>query len=71
MSFFTPRVITNLGFCFLAAGTVTLLGRLENDAWTMGLSFGAIHLLFGAVLSAAPGRAPAPELTTPEVGAGG
>jgi len=69
MSFFTPRVISTLGLTFLAAGSLTLLGGVRNDAWSMGLSFGAIHLLFGAILSAAPARSAAPDLGTPEVGA--
>jgi hypothetical protein len=61
MSFFTPRVLSNLGLTFLAAGALTLLAGLQNDAWTMGLTFGAIHLLYGALLAAAPVRAMSPE----------
>jgi hypothetical protein len=59
MSFFTPRVISLLGVTFLAAGTVTLVVGIPNDALTMGLTFGAIHLVYGVILSLAPAAAPA------------
>ncbi|MFN3648136.1 MAG: hypothetical protein ACK47B_01045 [Armatimonadota bacterium] len=51
MSFFTPRVISMLGIAFLAAGSLTLGLDLRSDALTMGLTFGAIHLAYGLVLT--------------------
>jgi hypothetical protein len=54
MSFFTPRVISLLGITFLAAGTLTLTTGITNDALTMALTFGAIHLGYGVILTLAP-----------------
>ena len=51
MSFFTPRVISLLGMAFMLAGAVTLFLNPGPDAVTMGLTFGAIHLAYGVVLS--------------------
>lgn len=51
MSFFTPRVIWLLGVTFMAAGTLTLCAGPLDDVLTMGLSFGAIHLVYGVFLS--------------------
>jgi hypothetical protein len=53
MSFFTPPVISLLGACFMVAGTITLFLNPGHDAVTMGLTFGAIHLAYGMVLSVA------------------
>jgi hypothetical protein len=53
MSFFTPRVISILGGTFLAAGTVVLMIPSVDDALSMGLTFGAIHLAYGIVLACA------------------
>lgn len=53
MGFFTPRVISLLGGAFMAAGFVTLFLNPVSDALSMGLTFGAIHLLFGTVLTVA------------------
>lgn len=58
MSFFTPRVISALGGLFLAAGTFTLFVPLLDDALTMGMTFGLIHLVYGIILTVA--RQPAP-----------
>lgn len=54
MSFFTPRVISALGATFLAAGTVTLVTGITNDALAMALTFGAIHLAYGTILTLIP-----------------
>ena len=53
MSFFTPRVVSMLGVAFMAAGTATLLSPPLSDSLSMGLTFGAIHLLYGTALLAA------------------
>lgn len=53
MSFFTPRIISLLGIAFMAAGTAALASPPANDALSMALSFGAIHLVYGGVLFAA------------------
>ncbi len=62
MSFFTPLALTLLGVSFMGAGTLTLLlsptgsasgtNALSTDALTMGLTFGAIHLVYGGALMA-------------------
>lgn len=54
MAFFTPRVISLLGLAFLGAGTYSLLfAGPASDSLQMGLTFGAIHLAYGALLTAA------------------
>lgn len=67
MSFFTPRVISMLGITFLIAGTVTLASGITNDALTMALTFGAIHLGYGAILTAVPATADRITPRSPEV----
>jgi hypothetical protein len=58
MSFFTPRVISLLGITFMVAGAATLLLNITDDALSMGLTFGGIHLAYGVVLCLRqPGRA--------------
>lgn len=54
MSFFTPRVISALGGTFLLAGAVTLASGFGEDALTMALTFGAIHLAYGTILTLVP-----------------
>jgi hypothetical protein len=51
MSFFTPRVISLLGTTFMVAGAFTLFFSPGNDALTMGMTFGLIHLAYGFVLT--------------------
>jgi hypothetical protein len=51
MSFFTERIFWTLGVTFLVAGSVTLFVGATNDAFLMGLTFGAIHLAYGIVLA--------------------
>jgi hypothetical protein len=53
MSFFTPRVLSVLGLCFMVCGVLTFLLGPVSDALSMGLTFGLIHLAFGAVLTVA------------------
>jgi hypothetical protein len=36
----------------MGAGIATLLAPPANDAWTMGLTFGMIHLVYGAAVAA-------------------
>lgn len=50
MSFFTPLSIRLLGIAFMAAGTIALVFFPGHDVWAMGLSFGAIHLVWGTGL---------------------
>jgi hypothetical protein len=66
MSFFTPRVISLLGITFLVAGTFTLCVQPVDDALSMGMTFGLIHLAYGIVLSVVrqPLGAPGPLLVT-------
>src|SRR5262249_40300343 len=56
MSFFTPRVLSLLGLAFLGAGTLTLFLPAGHDALKMGLTFGALHLVYGIRLSFAAVR---------------
>ena len=63
MSFFTPRVISALGGTFLVAGTVTLTSGFADDALTMALTFGLIHLGYGTALTLIPAGAAAPAST--------
>jgi hypothetical protein len=53
MSFFTPRMISLLGVAFMVAGTATLIAGPVSDSLAMGLTFGAIHLAYGIVLTVA------------------
>jgi hypothetical protein len=53
MSFFTLRIISLLGVAFMTAGTMALFAPPANDALSMAISFGAIHLVYGGVLFAA------------------
>lgn len=53
MGFFTPSVISWLGLTFMAVGTFTLVVQPGGDALMMGLTFGAIHLAYGVVLTLA------------------
>jgi hypothetical protein len=66
MSFFTPRVISMLGLTFLAAGALTLASGVTNDALTMALTFGAIHLGYGVILTLAPATRVASAPMSPE-----
>src|SRR5438046_2685421 len=50
MSLFTPRAFCLLGVSFMTAGAFTLFLRPINDVLSMGLSFGMIHLVYGAAL---------------------
>ena len=51
MSFFTPRVIWLLGVAFMVAGAFTLFAGPAGDALSMGMTFGAIHLAYGVILT--------------------
>jgi hypothetical protein len=50
MGFFTPRVIWMLGATFMVAGTAALVIEPLPDSLSMGLTFGAIHFVYGFVL---------------------
>jgi hypothetical protein len=50
MSFFTPRVLSLLGISFMACGTFTLLVGPFDDALSMVLTFGLIHVVYGVGL---------------------
>jgi hypothetical protein len=52
MSFFTPRILSLLGVAFMVAGVLALFAPPANDALSMALSFGAIHLIYGTLLVA-------------------
>ncbi len=50
MSLFTPRTFSLLGVSFMVVGALTLFIDPGNDILSMGMSFGAIHLVYGIVL---------------------
>jgi hypothetical protein len=50
ISLFTPRSFSLLGVSFMVAGTATLFVSTTNDVLSMGLTFGAIHLVYGVAL---------------------
>lgn len=54
MSFFTPPVISLLGVTFMVAGTATLLLGPWDDAVSMAMTFGVVHLAYGGLLTAVP-----------------
>jgi len=54
ISFFTPRVMSALGITFMAAGAVALLTPPASDVFSMGLTFGLIHLVYGIALTVSP-----------------
>ncbi len=48
---FSIRAVPLMGLCFMALGIVTLLLSPHSHQIMMGIGFGGLHLLFGAVIS--------------------
>jgi hypothetical protein len=48
---FSVPVVPALGLCFMVLGSVTLFAPPEWRDWLMGLGFGGLHLLFGAIIA--------------------
>jgi hypothetical protein len=48
---FSVPVVPVMGTCFLAGGTLALISPVAwNDAW-LGLAFGGLHIIFGAIIA--------------------
>ena len=60
-------VISALGGTFLVAGTLTLAGGFAEDALTMALTFGLIHLGYGTALTLLPAGTTRLPAASPEV----
>jgi hypothetical protein len=56
-----------LGITFLIAGAITLAVGVSNDALSMALTFGAIHLGYGVTLTLAPATGEGARPLTPEI----
>jgi len=48
---FSARVVPVMGWCFMAVGTAAVLLPSSYGNLMMGLSFGALHMIFGAVIA--------------------
>lgn len=48
---FSVSILPTLGLSFMALGAVALLGPAAWGWWLMGLGFGGLHLVFGAVVT--------------------
>ena len=48
---FSARVVPVMGWCFMAVGTAAFLLPPSYGNLMMGLSFGALHMIFGAVIA--------------------
>ena len=48
---FSARVVPVMGWCFMAVGTAAFLLPSSYGNLMMGLSFGALHMIFGAVIA--------------------
>ena len=48
---FSVRVIPVMGWCFIAMGAVAFALPVSNGNLMMGLSFGGLHILFGAIIA--------------------
>lgn len=48
---FSVRVVPILGWCFIALGAVTFLLPSSYGNLMMGISFGALHIIFGAIIA--------------------
>ena len=48
---FSARVIPVMGWCFIALGAVTFVLPTQYSNLMMGLSFGVLHVVFGAIIA--------------------
>lgn len=48
---FSVRLLPALGFSFMAVGSVAYLAPASWTHWLMGLGFGGLHIVFGAVIA--------------------
>ncbi len=48
---FSVRVIPVMGWCFMALGAITFVLPISSGSLMMGLSFGGLHIIFGAIIA--------------------
>ena len=48
---FSVRVIPIMGWCFIALGAVAFIVPTQYSNLMMGVSFGALHVIFGAIIA--------------------
>jgi hypothetical protein len=48
---FSVRIIPAMGMCFLACGAGALFSPPSWGDWYMGLGFGGVHIVFGAIIA--------------------
>lgn len=48
---FSVRILPVLGFSFMAVGSVAFLAPAAWTGWLLGLGFGGLHIVFGAIIA--------------------
>lgn len=48
---FSARVVPVMGWCFMAVGAAAFLTPAKYGNLMMGISFGALHIIFGAIIA--------------------
>lgn len=48
---FSVRILPALGFSFMAAGSIAFVAPTAWAGWLLGLGFGGLHIVFGAIIA--------------------
>ena len=48
---FSVRILPALGFSFMAVGSIAFLAPAAWAGWLLGLGFGGLHIVFGAIIA--------------------